>query len=102
MPKQSISVTIDRDNLLWLRGRAAACKQESVSEALNEILTAARLGGLGEARSVVGTIEIAAEDPDLAHADEHIRAPFSALLKRPAVAHETRAHMGGRRKPRRR
>jgi hypothetical protein len=101
MAKQPISVTLDRDNLLWLRGRVAAGKRKSVSEALDEILTAARLGGsFGEARSVVGTIDIAAEDPDLAHADGHISALFSASLKRPAVVPEARAKTGGRRKPR--
>jgi hypothetical protein len=46
MPKQPLSVTLDRDNLLWLRGRADGRKRKSLSDALDEIITAARLGGL--------------------------------------------------------
>jgi hypothetical protein len=66
---------LDADNLLWLRGRAATRKRRSLSDALDEILTSARMGAhsLDASRSVVGTIDIAADDPDLSRADADIR-----------------------------
>ena len=91
MPKQPLSVTLERDNLLWLRGRVAAGKQKSLSEALDDILTAARLGGhADDVRSVVGTVDIANDDPGLERADEHVRAQFSASLARPALVRKKR------------
>ena len=99
MPKQPLSVTLESDNLLWLRGRVAAGKRKSLSEALDEILTAARAGGqAGHARSVVGTVDIAADDPGLERADEHVRAQFAASIARPALVREARAR-SGRAKP---
>ena len=47
MPKQPVSVTLDADNLLWLRARAVSRKRRSLSDALDEILTAARSGAHG-------------------------------------------------------
>lgn len=90
MPKQPVSVTLDTDNLLWLRGRAASRKRRSLSEALDEILTAARTGahGLDASRSVVGTIDIAADDPALLRADAYIRGEVEASLARPLAVHE--------------
>jgi hypothetical protein len=90
MPKQPLSVTLDQDNLLWLRGRAASRKRKSLSDALDEILTAARLGGLpaNVSRSVVGTADIAADDPDLTHADVYLRELFSASAAQPRRVHE--------------
>lgn len=90
MPKQPVSVTLDTDNLLWLRGRAASRKRRSLSDAIDEILTAARTGsgGLGEGRSVVGTIDIAASDPDLLQADLYVRSEVDASLARPLAVHE--------------
>lgn len=91
MPKQALSVTLDETNLLWLKGRAAATKRRSLSEALDAVLTAARLGGRGAeaARSVVGTVDIAVEDPDLEHADTYVHALMAASLARPALVRET-------------
>ena len=103
MPKQPLSVTLERDNLLWLRGRVAAGKRKSLSEALDEILTAARAGGqIADARSVVGTVDIAADDPGLERADAHVRALFDASITRPTVVRETRSPFDRTtRKPRR-
>src|SRR5438270_95572 len=57
MAKQAISVTLNTENLTWLKGRAAAVGQRSVSDLLDEIVAAARgAGQVGAARSVVGTI----------------------------------------------
>ena len=77
MPKQAISVTLSRDNLLWLRGQTRAARRTSVSEALDRLVTEARTRGQvreGSIRSVVGTISIAAADPELTGADATIRA----------------------------
>lgn len=90
MPKQPVSVTLERDNLLWLRGRMAGRKRRSLSDALDELITAARLGGHGggEVRSVVGTIDIAMDDPLLEQADSYLRDEFERSLGRPSLARE--------------
>jgi hypothetical protein len=91
MPKKPLSVTLDESNLLWLKGRAAATKRRSLSEALDELITAARAGGHGAiaARSVVGTIDIAPGDPRLETADAYLQETFATSLRRPFVARET-------------
>ena len=95
MPKKALSVTLDDANLLWLRGRAAGRKKRSLSDALDEILTEARRGGRGadRPRSVVGTVDIAAGDPDLDQADLAIRSLFEESLSRPAFLKERRPVM---------
>ena len=66
MAKQAISVTLEADNLTWLKGRAGAAGVRSVSELLDQLVTAAReSGGAGHATSVVGTIDIDPGDPML-------------------------------------
>jgi hypothetical protein len=80
MPKRPLSVTLEDANLVWLRGRAAATGRRSVSDLLDAILTEARIGGQMAgvpSRSVVGTIDIAADDPDLQRADEQIARVFA-------------------------
>ena len=58
MAKRPVSVTLETDNLVWLRGRAGA-SGESVSQVLDDIVTAARIEGrYGPSRSVAGTIDI--------------------------------------------
>ena len=91
MPKKPLSVTLEESNLLWLKGRAAATKRRSLSEALDELITAARAGGHGAvtARSVVGTIDIAPGDPRLETADAYLQEEFATSLRRPFVARET-------------
>ena len=93
-------MTLDADNLLWLRGRAATRKRRSLSDALDEILTSARMGahGLDASRSVVGTIDIAADDPDLSRADADIRGDVEASLSRPLAVNEPRVPYGAGRK----
>lgn len=91
MPKAPISVTLDTDNLIWLRGRAASRKKRSLSDAIDEIITAARTGvaGVEPSRSVVGTISIAEDDPGLSQADAYVRRRFSESLGRLLVVHES-------------
>lgn len=86
MGKEAISVTLEADNLTWLRGRARAATR-SVSETLDRLIASVRKsGGAGEARSVVGTISIAPGDPELATADLAVRALFARSLRRGSAA----------------
>ena len=106
MPKQPISVTLEEANLLWLRGRAARARRRSLSQALDDVVTEMRLGGVaGERRSVAGTIDISADDPDLSGADVYLRSLYETSLARPMVvreeAHPYGSAAGRRRKPRR-
>jgi hypothetical protein len=100
MPKKPLSVTLEESNLLWLKGRAAATKRRSLSEALDELITAARAGGLGAsaARSVAGTIDIAPGDPELDTADAYLQDMFAASLRRPFLAREKPPVYGSLRK----
>ncbi len=95
MGKTAISVTLDADNLVWLRGRAGASGLRSVSEMLNRLVAHARsAGAAGPIRSVVGTIDIDPGDPLLERADEAVRAAFDLSLGRPMVAKERRPQYG--------
>jgi hypothetical protein len=92
MAKQAISVTLDTDNLTWLKGRAGAAGLRSVSELLDQLVTAARESGrIGPARSVVGTIDIDASDPLLEATDDVVRGIYEASLRRPLMVKETKA-----------
>jgi hypothetical protein len=90
MPKIPLSVTLGDANLLWLRGRAAGRKKRSLSEALDEILTEARQGGTGAdaPRSVMGTVDIADDDPRLDRADASVRSLFDESMSRPVLVRE--------------
>jgi hypothetical protein len=95
MAKQAISVTLDTDNLTWLKGRAGAAGLRSVSELLDQLVTAARESGrIGPSRSVVGTIDIDASDPLLEGADEVVRGMYEASLRRPLTVKEAPAEHG--------
>lgn len=99
MSKQAISVTLDSDNLMWLKGRAGAAGVRSVSELLDQIVTAARTSGqIGPSRSVVGTIDLDARDPWLEQADAAVRGMFEASLGRPLMLKETSPTYGTVRK----
>jgi hypothetical protein len=90
MPRHPISVTLDAGNATWLKGRAGALGT-SVSQVLDQIVTAARRGGrIGAVRSVVGTVDVDSTDPWLENADVRVREVFEASLGRPFVAHEKR------------
>jgi hypothetical protein len=90
MAKQAISVTLEADNLTWLKGRAGATGLRSVSELLDQLVTAARASGrVGPSRSVVGTIDLDASDPWLEKADEAVRTMFDTSLGRPLMVKES-------------
>jgi hypothetical protein len=106
MPKAPISVTLERDNLLWLRSQATAAKYRSVSDALDQIVTEARLAGRASdegVRSVVGSIDIDDGDPLLSGADEYVRGLFDESLRRPWLVRDAppRARRRDRKEPRR-
>ena len=104
MAKQAISVTLDADNLTWLKGRASAAGIRSVSELLDQLVSAARSsGGVGPSRSVVGTIDVAADDPWLENADDVVREMFETSLRRPLIVKAASPVYGapGRKKTRR-
>jgi len=83
MPKRAISVTLEADNLTWLKGRVGAAGKRSVSGLLDQLVTdARRQGSLGPSRSVVGTVTTDPSDPMLDRADEAVRAFFAASLER--------------------
>jgi hypothetical protein len=100
MAKKAVSITLDESNLIWLKGRGHG----NLSAAIDDLITAARAGRLGvaaTARSVVGTIDIAADDPGLDRADEVIRQLFSESLARPLWVAEPRARDGSAPRPKR-
>jgi hypothetical protein len=103
MPKRAISITLADDNLTWLRGRTRALKVRSVSETLDRLVTEARTSGRTTAaasRSVVGSVDIAAHDPDLAGADAVIRDLFETSFERPVVVRERGPAYSARKAPR--
>ena len=91
MPKAPLSVTLDADNLLWLKGQTASGKRRSLSDTLDALVTAARTGAHGavSSRSVVGTVDIAADDPGLDQADGYVRSALEDSLARGLVVHES-------------
>ncbi|MBI2376852.1 MAG: hypothetical protein HYV07_22830 [Deltaproteobacteria bacterium] len=80
MSKQAISLTLDRDNILWIKGQVKARGARSVSEAMDDILSAARRSR-GQVTSVVGTVRIL-DDTELLSADDEVRRAFEASLSR--------------------
>lgn len=92
MPKRAVSLTLDEANLLWLKGRGHG--HGNLSAAVDDLITAARAGGFGvpaAIRSVVGTIDLAVDDPRLERADRVVRDLFAASLARPLPVSDTRA-----------
>ena len=104
MAKHAISVTLEADNLTWLKGRAGAPGVRSVSELLDQLVSAARASGqVGPSRSVVGTIDVDASDPWLEGAADDIRTLYDRSLARPLMVKETAPVYGpGRKKKARR
>lgn len=87
--RKAISVTIDEDNLLWLRAQAAATMKGSVSNVLDRLVRTARLEGRTDAiRSVVGTVDL--PHGDLEQADAYVRSVFDRSIGRPMLVRERR------------
>jgi hypothetical protein len=97
--KQAISVTIAKDNLLWLRGQAARTAAGNVSEIVNRLISDARSAGRahpGTVRSVAGTIDLPDED-SLTEASRYVKALFDQSLNRPMLLRERPPKPRGRR-----
>jgi hypothetical protein len=93
MGKTAISVTLDQENLLWLRTQTTSGKGKSLSDTLDRLITEARAAGRvapGSVRSVVGTIDISDADPDLATADDYVSGLFAQSNRLPVLVKETR------------
>ena len=89
--RKAISITLSEDNLLWLRGQAARSARGSVSELLDRLVAEARAGGQTDPaaiRSVVGTVDLPDDDPDLAGADAYIRSMFARSAQAPMLVRE--------------
>ena len=99
MMKQAISVTLDAENLLWLRGQTHAAGARSISAMLDRLISRARMGeyelGAG-ARSVVGTIRVSDADPKLLGADAALRALFPP----PVIGENAAGYLRSRKRPR--
>jgi len=101
MPKKAVSLTLDEANLLWLRGRGYG--RGNLSAAIDDLISEARAGRLGDTmtiRSVVGTIDLAADDPRLERADAAVRNLFAESLARPSRVRESRTSYSTPRPPR--
>ena len=81
--KKAVSLTLDEGNVLWLKGRGYG--RRSLSAAVDHFIAArgGRLGTPPAVRSVVGTIDVAADDQRLERADRGMRDLFSASLSQP-------------------
>ena len=85
MSKKAVSVTLQPDNLLWLRARVKAKGGRSLSEALDGIITEARAGtgaSTAEVRSVVGNAWIPKSEEALSEAGAQVAALFRGSVRR--------------------
>ena len=86
--KRAVSVTLDADNLVWLRAQAGG--RRNVSRIVNELVGEARAAGrrFGAAtRSVAGTVDLRHFDPSAADQDLRklfVTAPRSGGERRPS------------------
>ena len=89
MRKKAISVTLDAENLTWLKGRVGASGLRSVSDLLDRLVNDARSRrSVAPVTSVVGTIDVDASDPLLLRADATVRDLMDASLGRPLRVRE--------------
>ena len=86
--RKPVSVTLDQDNIIWLKGQAGASARGSLSAVLDRLVTQARLEGrtdAGAIRSVVGTIDFPDDDESLAEMDAFVRGSFEESFNRTAT-----------------
>ena len=89
--RKAISVTIDEDNWLWLKGLAAATPRGSLSAVVDRLVGDARKSGkeaMTAITSVAGTIDLPAGDPELDAASTYIKDLFDRSLRRPLLVKE--------------
>src|SRR4051812_41061555 len=100
--RQALSITLHVDNITWLKGRTGAGGARSVSDLVDQLVTAARQSGnVGPTRSVAGTVDIDPSDPTLEAADAAVRELYEFSLRRPLVAREESPAYGRRSSARR-
>jgi hypothetical protein len=87
--KKAVSITLRDENLLWLKGQAAATTGGNVSEVIDRLVRQARTSGTTDVvvRSVVGTIDLPS-DADLEDAGTYVRDLFERSLRRPLLVRE--------------
>ena len=98
MPRRPLSVTLDSDNLLWLRAQAGPYR--SISRIVDGLVGEARASGRHRAqtaRSVVGTVNLSGFDP--VATDREIRSLFDGTSGGAAAVHETHARYVRQRRP---
>lgn len=96
MPRRGVSVTLDSDNLLWLRAQAGPGR--SVSRIVDDLVGEARARGRradAAPRSVAGTIDLGDFNPEAADLD--LRTLFDVSLGGSAAVHERRARYARKR-----
>jgi hypothetical protein len=89
--KRGISITLHTDNLVWLKGQAAARTGGNVSEMVNALIRDARSAGRADPaaiKSVAGTIDLP-DDEGLAEAGAYVRSLFDRSVSRPMLVRET-------------
>lgn len=94
MTKRALSVTLTPDNIAFLRARTLKTGARSVSETLDTLVSEARTSSASvhPVTSIKGLASIAAEDPDLAGADEAVRRLFA--LEAPSRTRRRRSARG--------
>ena len=98
MPKRAVSVTLDVDNLTWLRAQGGAGR--NVSRIVNELVSEARAVGrrFGAAtRSVAGTVDLRNYDPGAA--DRQLHTILNGALRGSSATPGRLARSGARRGP---
>ena len=99
--RKPISVTLSHENLLWLKGQAGRTARGSVSEVLDQLVTGARVAGHTApqtVRSVVGSVDLPPDDPDLNAADAYVRSAFATSLRQPLLVREEQHTLKRRRR----
>jgi hypothetical protein len=104
MAKKAISVTLDELNMLWLRDQTIRKSARNLSDAIDQLITAARLRSWGPprpSRSIVGAIEIPDDDANLDQLGAAMRETFDRSVVRTAfIAREANEPVRrSRRKP---
>ena len=87
--KKAVCITLAGENLLWLKGQAAATTGGNVSELIDRLVQKARTSGAHDVvvRSVIGTIDLP-PDADMESTGADLRDLFERSLRRPLLVSE--------------
>ncbi len=97
--KTAISITVRDENLLWLKGQAAATTGGNLSELIDRLVQRARTSGVADVavRSVAGTIDLPSDDA-IEESGSYVRDLFERSLRRPMLVRERRPRTRSRTK----